>query len=402
MNTRITTVSELKNIMLEILFSKTNKISKTSNTGVANSIAYANAKIAQKCLKDIAVLESQLLPEFSSGEYLDEIAKRYGIFERLSQLGSSAYIYIYGEEGTVYTKGTNNFISNDGITFELEEETVTIPDYKYVYAKVASVEVGAKTNVEPLSILTCTNPPSGHRFCINEFAAVGGRNEEDDEMLLFRIQNIHNVLATKTLDYLVQIALRKNQNILRFVHLGTKQGKIRLGVVTQNGAYLSDEEINELIIYLQDYFSVADIADPVNTRVVIENVAYTPIDLSFKLDYLRNYTVDEIYSLIQKKLVSYLDFRFWDLSKKVQWGELFNIVKNTEGVVSVPYADFKVNGGQNDITVKRNVLPRFRSFLLYDLMGNTLLNVGSDAMAPIIYPTYADSNFDVYGPVVYQ
>lgn len=402
MKTGITTVSELKNIILEILFSKTDKISKTSNTSVLTSLAYANAKVAQKALKDIAIVESQLLPEYASGSYLDDIARRYGIFERLGASGSSAYIYIYGEPGTVYMKGINNFISNGGITFELSDSTVTIPDYKYVYAKIQSIEIGQETNVEPLSILNCTNPPSGHRFCLNEYAATGGRDEEDDEMLLYRIQNIHNVLATKTLDYLVQIALRINQNILYFVHLGTKHGKIRLGVVTQNGAYLSDDEINDLIVYLQDYLAVSDISDPINTRLAIENVTYTPIDLSFKLDYLKTYTIDEIYSLIQRKLNSYIDFRFWDLSKNVQWGDLFDIVKNTEGVVSVPYADFKINGGQNDITVRRNILPRFRSFLMYNLDGETLLDIYSDSMAPIIYPTYQNESFNVFGPIVYK
>ena len=42
-----------------------------------------------------------------------------------------------------------------------------------------------------------------------------------------------------------------------------------------------------------------------------------------------------------------------DLDKDVQWDELFNVVRNTEGILSVPYSDFKINGGKNNIVVKK-------------------------------------------------
>ena len=43
MKTLITSIVELKNIILEILFSKTDKVSKVSSTSVTNAMAYANA-----------------------------------------------------------------------------------------------------------------------------------------------------------------------------------------------------------------------------------------------------------------------------------------------------------------------------------------------------------------------
>lgn len=102
MKTIISTVTELKNIILEILFSKTDKVSKVSNTSVLNGLAYANAKVGQKALKDIAIIESQLFPEYATGEYLDAVAARYGIFERLGSCSSTTYIYLYGEPDTVH------------------------------------------------------------------------------------------------------------------------------------------------------------------------------------------------------------------------------------------------------------------------------------------------------------
>ena len=83
MKTLISTVQELKDIILEILFTKTDKVSKVSNTSILNALAYGNAKVGQRALKDIALIESQLFPEYATGEYLDAVAARYGIFTRL-------------------------------------------------------------------------------------------------------------------------------------------------------------------------------------------------------------------------------------------------------------------------------------------------------------------------------
>jgi len=394
MKTLVSTVSELKNILLEILFSKTDKVSKVSSTSVLNAVAYANAKIGQKALKDIAIVESQLFPEYATGETLDIIAARYGIFSRLIQCQSSVYIYIYASAGTVYSKLNHIFVSNQGINFTLDNNII-IPECKYIYAKASSNESGLSSNSEALSITTCISPPVGHVFCTNTFSAIGGRDFESDEELLYRIQNIHNTFAVKTLDFLTQIALKGNYNILKFINLGTFNGKTKLGVVTQNAVALSDTDLNGLLIYLQPYFSLADIATEINSKVIIENVFYSPIDLDFKIEYLSSlYSIDEIYSKIQRKIYDYIDFRYWDFDVNIKWDELLNLVRNTEGVIHIPYADFKVNGGQNDIEVSEKVFPKFRSFLLYNLNGNILINSGNTTNS-VIYINPYNQNFDL-------
>ena len=95
MKTLISTVQELKDIILEILFTKTDKVNKVANTSILNALAYGNAKVGQRALKDIALIESQLFPEYATGEYLDAVAARYGIFERLSSSPSTAYVYLF-------------------------------------------------------------------------------------------------------------------------------------------------------------------------------------------------------------------------------------------------------------------------------------------------------------------
>lgn len=197
MKTRVSSVTELKNIATEFILNETNKLSKLSVGSVFNAVSYGIAKIGQKALREIALIESQLFPDYAVGTTLDAVAKRYGIFSRLGASQSSVYIYLYAEPGTIYNKNTCSFTSNDGITFTLNDN-ITIDSNKYAYALATSVESGEKTNVTPLSITNCINAPTGHKFCTNTFAAYGGRNIESDDEFRTRIENVNNSISTKT------------------------------------------------------------------------------------------------------------------------------------------------------------------------------------------------------------
>ena len=394
MKTKVSSITELKGIVTEFILNETNKLSKLSVGSIFNAVAYGIAKIGQKALREIAIVESQLFPEYAVGNTLDIVAKRYGIFSRLGANQSSVYIYLYADPGTTYNKNSCSFTSNDGITFVLNNN-VTIDSNRYAYALATSVESGEKANVTPLSITSCINAPAGHKFCTNTFAAYGGRNVESDDEFRTRIENVTNSISTKTLDYLAQIALNFNSNILKFVHLGTYQGKTKLGIYTQSGSALSDAELTNLAIQMREYLSLSDISENLEQRVYFTNVDYAPIDISLKLSYMSDiYSINDIYSAIQKKLISYVDYRYLNTESNISWINLYELIKNTEGVINVNYGDFLVNGGQNDVVINKSLLPRFRQMLIYDLDGNSLLNTGITSYMPFIYPNYRDLNYE--------
>lgn len=394
MKTKVSSITELKGIVTEFILNETNKLSKLSVGSIFNAVAYGIAKIGQKALREIAIVESQLFPEYAVGNTLDIVAKRYGIFSRLGANQSSVYIYLYADPGTTYNRNSCSFTSNDGITFVLNND-ITIDSNRYAYALATSVESGEKANVTPLSITSCINAPAGHKFCTNTFAAYGGRNVESDDEFRTRIENVTNSISTKTLDYLAQIALNFNSNILKFVHLGTYQGKTKLGIYTQSGSALSDVELTNLAIQMREYLSLSDISENLEQRVYFANVDYAPIDISLKLSYMSDiYSINDIYSVIQKKLISYVDYRYLNTESNISWINLYELIKNTEGVINVNYSDFLINGGQNDVVINKSLLPRFRQMLIYDLDGNSLLNTGITSYMPFIYPNYRDLNYE--------
>lgn len=394
MKTKVLSLTELKNIVTEFILNKTNKLSKLSVGSIFNAVAYCIARISQKCLREIAIIESQLFPDYAVGETLDIVAKRYGIFSRLSATQSSVYIYIYGDPGTFYDKTICRFTSNDGITFILNDN-ITLDSNRYTYALATSVESGEKANVSPLSITSCVNAPTGHLFCNNTFAAYGGRNIESDDEFRTRIENVTNSISTKTLYYLAQVALNFNLNILKFVHLGTHQGKTNLGVYTQSGSALSDLELSNLAIQMRDYLALSDISENLEQRVYFSNINYIPIDISMKISYMEDlYSIDDIYSAIQRKIISYVDYRYLNTSSNLSWIGLYELVKNTEGIIDVSHSNFFLNGGTNDIVINKALLPKFRQMLIYDLDGNSLLNTDNITYMPFIYPVYRDLNYE--------
>ena len=137
------TLEVLKNLWAELLLNKTDKVSDISDNSVLNAVAFANAKVAQKAIKDIAIVESQLFPETAQGEYLDRAGNLFGVPSRRGAIGSSTYVKVIGDEGTSYLTNVHEFVNTNGLRFQPEQD-LTIGVDGYAYIKVRSVDTGSK------------------------------------------------------------------------------------------------------------------------------------------------------------------------------------------------------------------------------------------------------------------
>lgn len=391
MITRISTIDELKEIIAEIFINKSSKVTKIADNSVLSGIAYGAAKVGQKALKDIAIVESHLFPDSAFGGYLDRVADNFGISARFGAAQSSMYMRIVGTPGTVYTAGIHKFTGNHGQIFDLEANA-TIGVHGFIYAKVRSVDVGSKTNVDPLSTFTVTPQPSGHDFCINEYAAIGGRDLEDDKDFRLRIKDGANLAASGTLAKITQVFQKINSNVLKVFYQGiTMAGKSKIAIATVNGIDLTTTELDNLLDRGQDYFNLTELAQWGTQSVQVElvNVTWQPIDISFRVELLANYNPDEVRKQIQTNISKYLDFRYWQPYQKVEWDNLLEIVKSTPGVRYVPDTQFVPNA---DVVVDIDKLPRLRGFLMLDENGAILENI-SGTLNPVYYPNQPDFSF---------
>lgn len=390
MNTRVSTTEELKKIFVEIFLNKTDRVTKVSDQSVVNGISYGIAKIGQKAIKDIALIESHLFPEDAHGIYLDQIAQTLGISPRFGASESSTFIRIFADEGTTYVANTNTFTGN-GIVFELTQD-ITIGAEGYAYAKVRSQSIGQKTNVPSLSINQVSNPPSGHLFVTNEYESVGGRDIEDDVSFRNRIKQGPNIAATGTLQYIIEVFTKFNSNVLDVKNYGiNSRGQTVLAIVTQNGIDLTNDELGVLLSDSKDYLALTEFNSVTNNSIGVElrNVEYQAIDIDFRAELIQQSDIDAVRQDIQVQISKYLDFRYWDYNQKVEWDNLLQIVKSDNRIKYVPDSHFTPN---RDVLVQPGKLPRVRGFVIRDLDGNVIID-GNEVLDPVYYPTTPNQSF---------
>lgn len=381
------TISFLKNLWIEVFLNKTDKVTDITDNSVLNGVAFGNAKVAQKAIKDIAIVEAQIFPETAAGEFLDRSAALFGVTPRFGALGSSTYVRVYAEPGTYYEAGTNVFVSKDGVRFQIEE-SVLVGETGYAYIKVRSEAIGAFTNVDANSILTVTPIPNGHYECTNEYYAVGGRDTESDDMFRRRILNAQNMQATATLEKLTQVFQNIDNRILKIVYVGIMEDSfIHIQVATQNGQTLSVVELDYILNQAAPYFGFGDMAVLGNlVGVKLENARWYEVGgetgVDFRCELEAGADVATVRRNIQVAMTKYLDWRYWDSSKKVEWDDLLDIVKNADGVKYVSSENFNPSV---DASVPQFMLPRIKKFVMRDLTGSVIMDETSE-FSPLFYP----------------
>lgn len=395
--TKITPREELKNILVEALLNHTDQVTKVSNNSVLSGIGYGIATTAQKALVEVAAVESYLNPDVASGTQLDTIAYDRGIGTRFSASGSSTYLRVVADSGTSYVSGTHTFTGNDGIVFDLDSN-FTVGTEGYAYAKVSSSTTGLDTNVAALTINTVSPIPTGHLNVINEYAAVGGRDDESDDIFRKRIKEGVNILARGTISALEQAFMKINNNVLRVINQGlTSLGNIKLAIVTQNGVDLTSGELSDLLDAAGEFVSLTELKPYGGTTYGVElvNIEYFPIDVNFRVVLTAGYDTDTYRIDVQTKMSKYLDFRNFDsATDQVEWDDLLEIAKNTKGAKSVPDQYFFVNTGRADVNVDRSKLPRMRSFSIFDSDGVLIQDISGN-LDPVYYPNQIDLNYQL-------
>ena len=390
MITKIVPVSDLKQMFLEILLNKTDKISDISDDSVLNGIAYGCAKVGQRLLVNQGIVEGHLFPDTAYGQYLDNIASIRGVSPRFGACGSTTYVRVIAEPGTSYIMGVQKFTSTSGVTFELEESK-TVDENGFAYIKVKSTQVGTSTNVDPVSINKVSPKPNGHISVTNEYAATGGMDAESDALFRQRIKNSVNALSRGTIAFIEQVFMKINSRVLRVFKGGiTSNGKINLIICSTNGASFSQNEFDLMISRSEEYLSLYDILREVNGYALnLVNVDWQYVDVSFRVELDPSYDVDVVRKNIQIQMNKLFDYRFWNQGDRIEWDDLLQVAKNAEGVRYIPDNYFYP---QSDVNVPSNKLPRIRGFIMYDLNGN-IIESNNGLISDVYYPNSPDIDF---------
>ena len=395
MITKIIPIDTLKQMFVEILLNKTDKVSDISNESVLNGIAYGCSKLAQRLLVNQGVVEGHLFPDTAYGDYLDNIAASRGIAPRFTSFGSTTYVRVQAAIGTTYSSGTI-FISSNGIQF-VSTYNYTIGRDGYGYIKVNSVQGGAASNVDALTINTISNPPVGHIACTNEYAATGGRDNESDDDFRIRIKASANQLARNTMAYLEQIFMKINSKVLRLHRGGVDEnGRICLIVVSINGQDFTTAEFDEILSQSEEFLSLNELSRQTVSGFPISlvNPNWYPIDIDFRCDIDPAYDQASVRRNMQIAVSKLFDYRYWNTNGKVEWENILYAIRNTDGVRYVSDAFFLP---KSDINMTNYRLPRVRGFIVRDMDGGVLSDNYSITSqfdyTDYFFPNNPDANF---------
>ena len=385
MITKIISIDTLKQMFVEILLNKTNKISDISNESVLNGLAYGCSKLAQRLLVNQGVVEGHLFPDTAYGDYLDEIAESRGIAPRFTSMGSTTYVRVQAAPQTFYPSGTR-FTSSNGIQFiSTDDYTVGVDGYGFI--KVNSDQGGSASNVDALTINTISQAIPGHIACTNDYAATGGMDNESDDDFRIRIKESVNQLARNTMSYLEQVFMKINQKVLR-VHRGgvDEYGRIVLIVVSVNGQNFSSEEFDEILSQSEEFLSLNEITRETVSGfpIALANVDWYPVDIDFRCDIDPAYDQVSVRRNMQLAVSKLFDYRYWGLNEKVEWENILYAIRNVDGVRYVADAYFIPH---NDINIANYRLPRVRAFVVRDLNGGVLYD-NYNRVAQFTYPDY--------------
>ena len=165
-----------------------------------------------------------------------------------------------------------------------------------------------------------------------------------------------------------------------------------MDIATQNGVDLSNQELADILTRGERFFGLTELR-PFGAQsfgVVLQNVTYQPIDISFRVELFNDANSDAVRKDIQVAIAKYLDFRsFKSGEQKVEWDDLLSIVKRTRGVKYVPDQFFYPS---QDIPTDNRKLPRLRGFLMLSLTGGVISSFNG-VLSPVFYPQEADFSF---------
>src|ERR1035437_4815614 len=102
MITNIYTIEKLKSLIMELFYNKTTRVTSASDESVINAGFFGAAKVGQKAMKDISLVESHIFPQYAYGINLDNAAALFGAPVRNGASGSSTYLLIRANAGTMY------------------------------------------------------------------------------------------------------------------------------------------------------------------------------------------------------------------------------------------------------------------------------------------------------------
>ena len=287
----------------------------------------------------------------AQGTDLDAIVLGRGI-RRYGKTKAGVTVVLSGSNGTNVPRGTQ-ISSPDGITYSTIESGTVAGGTLSLSSEADNPGVASRVRAGKLTIMISV--VAGIDSVTNPYSSTGGYDYEEDEQLRNRAMV---QLSTEALGVPASYeawAREAYEDVLRAKAegnpVGYPKGYVKVHIISRSGAALSAGTLTAIQEYIVR-------KAPATEGVIVVNVSYTQIAVSAEIRLESGFSLVTVQDTVEDNLQNYLDWRYWDWGRDVQFGDLFALVNNSAGVNDVIAATFSPS---SNVEVKPYSIPKLAS-----------------------------------------
>lgn len=303
-----------------------------------------------------------MFPMWAWDEWLDYHAKAARI-KRKEAGYATGKITIEGLEGTQILKGTifATAATDEASSIEFQTERYyEIDSSGKVKVDIIAIEAGKKSNVKANTITLALKPIKGIIAIYNEEATTGGTEQEDDESLRERIQEVNE---SNDISYVGNegdykrwakevVGVGSAEVISEWKGQGT--GSVKLIIMDANGQPANEKLIQAVYEHIMSPNDTISRKAPVGADLTIVSPTPQFISYSAKIRLIQDYKIEFVIAQFKEALQKY-----YEQAKKEKilvYTKIASILSETDGVAD--YKDFQINGQKENITIEKDEFPQ--------------------------------------------
>jgi len=301
-----------------------------------------------------------MFPMWAWDEYLDYHATIAGI-ERKAAGYASGTLTVIGVEGTQIPLGsifvTPSIAANPSIEFKTTEACV-IDSEGVIEVSIISVYPGTNSNVAAKTVTLMSKPINGITSVYNENPITGGTEQEDDESLRIRIQEVNESSSSSFVgndsDYIRWAKEIVGVGSVVVVPEWDGSGTVKLVILDANGAPANDTIIQSVYNHIMSPDNRLERKAPIGAILTVTAPGLIEISYRSNIILSAGYDIETVTEAFKTNVLAYYETA--QSEGVLRYTKLCSVLSNTDGISD--FSNFLVNGGTGNIALEQDEYPQ--------------------------------------------
>lgn len=274
--------------------------------------------MAEMCEYILPQVLQQIIPGWSYGTYLDGHAKSRNLYRRAATAATGT-ITITGASGTVIPYGSlfsTASVNDDPSVDYATTDAVTIPTAGVVTVPVRCTQTGIVGNTPAGTIILMSGKIKGITSVTNEVAVTGGTEQETDESLIARIDDVDksqgNSYTGCAADYKRWATSVAGVGEATIISAQDDSGLVQIILTDANGTAATTNLCDSVYNYIMSPDEPDKRLAPIGARLAVSPPDTIVVSIKATIKLADNATIDTVKAAYMAKLAEYLPVAFAD------------------------------------------------------------------------------------------